>query len=348
LSRLVELGWTADQSVALQPHAARGLLPARVTQQHKDRCVVHTGDAEWPAGIAGRLRHEARGAEDLPAVGDWVAVSPPLGGGAARIDALLPRRTALMRKRPDRAVEAQLLAANVEVVFVVESLQEEPKPRRRERFLAVAWESGAQPVIVLTKCDLKEGGGEADDSPVPLLRTSAVTGEGLGALRALLQPCRTGVFVGPSGVGKSSLVNRMLEESAQATGCVREEDGRGRHTTSHRQLFLLPGGGTLIDTPGLRELAPWLAEEGVEETFSEIGALAARCRFRDCRHGSEPGCAVKRAAISGALDPDTLESWRRLERENAYLARKENVQERLAAKRRRKVMARSTRNRKER
>ncbi|MGQ0615324.1 MAG: ribosome small subunit-dependent GTPase A [Planctomycetaceae bacterium] len=340
MSRLADLGWTADHCVAFQPHAARGLVAARITQEHKDRFVVLSADAEWPARIAGRLRYEARGAGALPAVGDWVAVSAPQGGGAARIDALLPRRSALLRKRPDRAVEAQVLAANVDLVFLVESLQDEPKPRRRERFLAVAWESGGQPVIVLTKSDAREGGGEADAATVPVLRTSAVTGEGLDALRALLRPCRTGVFVGASGVGKSSLVNRLLEEAAQATGCVREEDGRGRHTTSHRQLFLLPGGGMLIDTPGLRELAPWLAEEGVEEAFADLGAVAARCRFRDCSHESEPGCAVKRAAASGDLDPDALESWRKLARENAHLARKESVQGRRAAKRRERRAAR--------
>ena len=321
-ARLEPFGW--DEQLARDFDSLRtpGTVPARVVAEHRDRYVVWTADGERAAVLAGRLRHHARGREDLPATGDWVAVDE--GHGTAAIHAVLPRRGRFVRKAAGETTEAQVLAANVDVALIAAALPADVNARRIERYLALAWESGAVPVIVLTKSDLVDDvesairGVRAVAPGVDVTAVSAVTGDGIDALARWLKPGRTAVLLGSSGVGKSTLANLLLGADALRTGAVRE-DGRGRHTTTHRQLVRLASGALLIDTPGMRELQLWTADAGMESAFADVEGLAARCRFGDCAHESEPGCAVRAAAENGALDPARLESWRRLLRELAWL-----------------------------
>jgi ribosome biogenesis GTPase len=321
-AQLASFGWDEQFARDFDSLRAPGTVPARVIAEHRDRYVVRTAQGERAAVLAGRLRHQARTREDLPATGDWVAVDE--GDGTAAIHAVLPRRGLFRRKVAGETTEAQVLAANVDVALVAAALPGDVNARRIERYLALAWESGAVPVVLLTKSDLVNDvdtavrGVRALAPGVDVAAVSAVTGAGVDALARWLQPGRTAVLLGSSGVGKSTLTNLLLGEDALRTGAVRE-DGKGRHTTTHRQLFQLGNGALLIDTPGMRELQMWSADAGLESAFADVEALAARCRFGDCAHQSEPGCAVRAAAESGALDPARLESWRRLRRELAWL-----------------------------
>jgi len=250
-----------------------------------------------------------------PAVGDWIAVRGELAV------AVLPRTSAFVRTVAGRTSAAQVVAANLDTVLVVDSLSGEARLRRVERYLAVAWSSGATPVVVLTKADLCEDVAAVveqvreDALGVDVLAVSSMTGEGLGSVRAVLGPGRTGAMVGPSGVGKSSLVNALSGDAIVETGGIRESDGRGRHTTTARELHVLPGGGLLVDTPGMRELALYDDSEGVDTAYADVALLAADCRFRDCQHRSEPGCAVAAAIDDGRLDPARYNAWRKLQAE---------------------------------
>jgi ribosome biogenesis GTPase len=321
-AQLASLGWDDQLARDFQSLHAPGAVPARVIAEHRDRYVVRTAQGERAAVLAGRLRHQARSREDLPATGDWVAVDE--GDGTAAIHAVLPRRGLFRRKAAGDATEAQVLAANVDVALIAAALPDDVNARRIERYLALAWESGAVPVVVLTKADLVDDadsalrGVRAIAPGVDVAAVSAFTGAGVDALARWLQPGRTAVLLGSSGAGKSTLTNLLLGEDALRTGAVRE-DGKGRHTTTHRQLVRLRNGALLIDTPGMRELQLWSADAGLESAFADVEALAARCRFGDCAHESEPGCAVRAAAESGRLDPARLESWRRLRRELDWL-----------------------------
>lgn len=299
--------------------AARPTRPARIVRIERDRAVLVTDDGE-----------ETRPPLDGVAVGDWVTVD------AHRIRTVAPRWSALVRTDPRsvgrRVDAAQVLAANVDVAFIVEPLDRPVRPGRLDRALAVVWESGATPVVVLTKADLHpDPHGVADRLTVELrgvdvLATSVLDGraEGVAAVAASLRPCRTGVVLGLSGAGKSSLVNALVGGPLLATGAVRELDQRGRHTTTTRRLVALPGGGVLIDLPGLRSLGLWDAAEGVRATFDDVDGLAAGCRFTDCVHEGEPGCAVRAAVDSGVLDGGRLERWRKLAREAAVAERRQD------------------------
>jgi ribosome biogenesis GTPase len=337
---------TAD---ALRALGDDDLLPARVTSAPGGRWRVVTALGERIAEPAGRLLAEAHGAADLPAVGDWLAVRPRPGDDRATVVAVLPRATALVRKAAGRGVAAQVLAANLDVVLIACALDADWNPGRLERYLAVAWESGARPVVLLTKADVADDlaarvlEAEAVAGGCAVVAVSARTGLGLEALAAVLAPRETAAVVGSSGVGKSTLLNRLLGEEAQATGDVRASDGRGKHTTSTREMFLLPGGALLVDTPGLREVAVWTAAASVDAAFHDVTSLAASCRFRDCAHGPEPGCAVTGAVASGDLAPERLEDWRRLRREQAYLARKEDPVAARAERERWKAIGRAGR-----
>ncbi len=315
---LAALGWDARLDTAFEGWTAAGppAQPARVVAEERGAVRVATADGERPATIAGRLRHAAGldPAVDLPAVGDWVALSADV------IQAVLPRVSAIVRGAPgDHARPTQVLAANVDVAFLVTSLNRDFNLRRLERYLAVAWDSGARPVVVLSKSDLTADlasmrlAAEATAPGVEVVAASIITGEGLDAVRAALVPGRTVVFLGSSGVGKSSLVNALAGRPLLATAPVREDDARGRHTTTRRQLLRL-GDALVIDTPGLRELG--LSDGGgLAGAFDDLESIVARCRFRDCRHDGEPGCAVRAALAEGRLAPDRLAAFRKLERE---------------------------------
>jgi ribosome biogenesis GTPase len=280
----------------------------------------------------------------MPAVGDWVAVCDAPGGRAA-IEAVLPRRTRVARKTPWLKAEEQTLVANVDTIFVVSGLDGDVNVRRLERYLIAAWDSGADPVIVLTKLDVCTDPGLIDDAEsvamgVPVLPVSNLTGEGIEAVNQHVRPARTVALLGSSGVGKSTLLNRLAGRTVMRTGELRR-DGRGRHVTRHRQLVVLPSGALLVDTPGLRELQLW--EGDVDSAFSDIAALAAECRFNDCGHVTEPGCAVREALATGALHPDRMRSYRKLERELRSIEARSSSRVRRELKRRWKTRARETR-----
>ena len=300
-----------------------GLVPARVASE--GRGVYRLLGCRAPRGeLRGRLR-DALTASERPAVGDWVAVVD--GDDRAIVHAVLERRTVLIRRAAGSTADTQIVAANIDLVFIVTAATRDFNPRRIERYLAAVWDGGADPVIVLNKVDL---GGEADAMAgelsaiapgVPVVRSSTVTGEGLDAFRALLVPGRTIGLVGSSGVGKSSIVNRLLDADAQATRSTRRDE-KGRHATTRRDLIELPNGGMLVDTPGMREFGLLDDAGGVDTLFADIVALAAGCRFADCSHQGEPGCAVRAAVEAGELGADRLRSYRKLQREAAAAARR--------------------------
>ena len=327
MSDLTTLGWDRHLAEQFEPHAAAGLAAGRVAVQHRGAYDVLTELGELRCDVAGRLYEEATSPADLPAVGDWVAVAPRPDEQAGTIQAVLPRRTKFSRKTAWQAAEEQVLAANIDVVFIVSSLNEDINLRRLERYLTLARESGAQPVVLLTKSDTATdveetlAAVEPIAAGVPVLVLSSVSGDGLEAVRSWLRPGVTAALLGSSGVGKSTLVNTLAGEELLATQDIRD-DGQGRHTTTRRELVRLPGGALVIDTPGMRELQLWVAEEGLEETFDDVTSLFEHCRFSDCSHDSEPGCAVKAALEDGTLPPERWESYLKLEAELAHLERR--------------------------
>jgi ribosome biogenesis GTPase / thiamine phosphate phosphatase len=333
---LHELGWNDELADNLEP----GHLPGRIAAAHRGAFDVWTADAAVRSRLPGRALHDGL---DV-AVGDWVG----LGDGLIR--AVVPRRSAIVRNAAGLTTTAQTLAANVDVAFVVSSLGPDLEPRRIERYLVTIWESGASPEIVLTKADRHDDpwplAAEVESVAlgVPVHVVSALTGEGCDALRARITPGTTAVLLGSSGVGKSTLVNRWLGEDVMETRETREDDDEGRHTTTHRQLLVLPGGGLVIDTPGLRELQLWdVGTAGLEATFVDVEELAAACRFGDCTHVHEPGCAVLAAVETGELPHDRLHSWRKLQRELHAIALRHDALLRKAELRKWKLRAREGR-----
>lgn len=328
---LASIGWTPRVGEHLEVLGDPELHAARISAQHKGSYNIIGEEGPGPAVLAGRFSHAASGSA-LPAVGDWVAVRP---GDLAVIVELLPRASQISRKVAGLAIEEQVLAANVDIVFVVASLESERNDRRIERYLTLAWEGGARPVVILTKTDLiDDWSAKYDDLAAVLVGTEIVavsntTGAGFDEVKPHLTGAATVVTLGSSGAGKSSFINRLLGEDLMATKEVRW-DGKGRHTTTHRELIPLPDGGAIIDTPGLREIQLWLAEDGVDSTFSDIADLATGCRFRDCNHDREPGCAVLASVENGTLSSERLGSYRKQQREIAALARRTDRQ--LAAK----------------
>ena len=350
---LGSLGWTPRLAEAFAPHAERGLTPGRISLEHTHIYRVLTADGERLARIAGRLRHHAATRADYPAVGDWVAIEPDPHGGDARIHAVLPRTSRFSRRAAGDPTEEQIVAANIDTVFLVAGLDGDFNPRRIERYLVVAWESGAAPVIVLNKADLVEDvdverrvdGVRALAQSVPVHAVSCKAPETLETLRQYLGHGQTGALLGSSGVGKSTIVNRLVGHDLIRTREVREWDSRGRHTSTNRQLVLLPGQGILIDTPGMRELQLWETGEALAGTFADIDGLAADCRFRDCRHRSEPGCAVVAAVQAGTLASERLESFRKLEAEQEHQARQQDERALIEEKRRGRIGAKALRKR---
>jgi ribosome biogenesis GTPase / thiamine phosphate phosphatase len=344
---LEQLGWTDRLSAAFEPYAADGLTAGRVSLEHTHIYRVLTADGELLARVSGRLRHQATARRDFPGVGDWVAIEPPATSGDARIVALLPRHSRFSRRAAGDPTEEQIVAANIDTVFLVAGLDGDFNPRRIERYLLVALDSGAAPVIVLNKADLVEDAAAraaeigAIAQGVPVHAVSCRRPESLDVLRQYLGVGQTGALLGSSGVGKSTIVNRLVGHDLLRTRDVRESDSRGRHTSTARQLVLLPGSGILIDTPGMRELQLWDSGEGAAGAFADIDALAAGCRFRDCRHRQEPGCAVRAAAAAGELSHVRLDSFLKLQDEQAHQARQLDVRAQLDEKRRSKLITRA-------
>jgi ribosome biogenesis GTPase len=320
-------GWTQERQHSFARYAARGLVPARVIEQQRGLYRTVAAQGELVATLSGKLAFDAEAGE-YPTVGDWVALAPGVDGSSAVIHAVAPRTSVFRRRGPNGEIQA--IAANLDIAFLVSSLNAELNARRLERYLAVAREGGASPVVVLTKADLCEdvrtraAGIRVIAGDAPVHAVSALSGAGLDALASLLSTGKTAALLGSSGVGKSTLANALMGMESMATAPISGDGKRGRHTTTHRALLLLPSGGLLVDTPGLRELGVWSADAGVAATFADIEALIATCRFRNCSHDGEPGCAVRAALASGALDEGRWLSHRKLTRELAFEARRDD------------------------
>jgi ribosome biogenesis GTPase len=344
-----DLGWDGYFEALWKENARDGCVPARVVSQQRGLWRV-VGDFEecW-AEPSGKFRKESETGGDWPAVGDWVSAEVRPEKQSALIQGVLTRRSRFVRKAAGKQIAEQVIVANIDVALVVAALDGDFNVRRIERYLAQCWESGARPAIVLNKADAsaesRELAAEIEGivRGAPIFLVSAKTGEGLDALEASFRKGQTIVLLGSSGVGKSTLVNRLLQEERQTTHAVRESDSRGRHTTTSRELFVMPSGAMIIDTPGLRELQLWNAAEGLTQTFADVDELAAQCRFTDCQHQQEPGCAVQAAVSASTLDANRLESWRKLQREQEFLARKVDPEIGAAQKKRIKISMRQVR-----
>jgi ribosome biogenesis GTPase / thiamine phosphate phosphatase len=322
---LADYGWTEALALVFAPHAAAGLEPARVVcELRRNFYAVQTESGEVLAECGGGFFHVAKTPDQFPAVGDWVAVKRRAGEHRADLHAVLPRSTKFSRRASGSEEIEQIVAANIDTVFLVSGLDRNFNPKRIQRFLVAAKESGAEAVVLLNKSDVCDDADEVRKEiqalvpGVPVHVTSTVTRKGLKALGAsYVLPGRTLAFIGSSGVGKSSLINALVKDDALPTGEVREKDSKGRHTTTRRELVMTPSGALVIDTPGMRELQLWGVEDGVEDVFAEIKALSLRCRFTDCGHGNEPGCAVQTALKSGELAAARFESYQKLRAEKA-------------------------------
>ena len=345
---LKELGWDEQWASVFAPYASDGLVPARVAIEFNYIYRLYAEVGELQAQHTGRLRHEAQSRDQLSAVGDWVAARPNAGEASATIEVVLPRRSKFSRKVAGELTEEQIVAANIDTVFIVMGLDGDYNLRRLERYLLLAYESGASPVVILNKSDVADHLSDDLDEikgltvGIPVHAISAKTRSGIEVIEGYLGPGRTGALLGSSGVGKSTLVNALIGEELLKTRDVRAGDSRGRHTTRNRQLILLPAGrGLLVDTPGMRELQLWTQNEGSRETFEDIQELAQGCHFTDCRHRDEPRCAVKQAIADGTLPAERLEGFLKLQDELQSLETRKNVRAQIDEKRKIKTVSQS-------
>jgi ribosome biogenesis GTPase len=341
---LENIGYTAELSNAFEALNLENAVPGRIVWQSAYSYRIQCSEAEIAAEPTGRVK-----SGELPAVGDWVAVRPPETDGMGNILDILPRKSAFSRNAAGKTVREQVVAANIDEVLIITDLDQDFNLRRIERYITLVYNSGAGPVVVLNKTDLA-GDAEAviarteTVSPgIPVYAVSAEKDMGMDQLKKHLGPGKTLAFLGSSGVGKSTIINRLLGADRMEVGEIREADGKGRHTTTHRELVILPDGGAVIDTPGMREIQVWGDEDGLADAFPEIDELAATCRFRDCRHDSELGCAVKEALESGFLNDGRFESYMKLRAEFENLGRRRSQQARLEEKREGKRFAKMMR-----
>ncbi|MGG3280733.1 ribosome small subunit-dependent GTPase A [Paenibacillus solani] len=326
-------GWNEHWSLIASrtPQQGKALVPARITAQFSKQYRIITEAGEQSAIVTGKYEYEAGSKSDFPAVGDWVMVEPLPGESRAVIHQLLPRKSAMTRREAGSVPDEQIIAANMDTVFIINALNKDFNVRRIERYLIAVWESGAFPVVLLTKADLCDSPEayvaevEVIAPGVPVHAVSSLTNQGKEQLQAYLVQGNTVAITGTSGAGKSTLLNWLSGKELQRVQGVREEDARGRHTTTHRELFVLPEGAIMVDTPGMRELQLWDSEEGFETAFADISALVQQCRFHDCRHETEAGCAIQEALQEGTLDANRYANYKKTERELAYIARKENA-----------------------
>jgi ribosome biogenesis GTPase / thiamine phosphate phosphatase len=344
---LSNLGWDDFFADHFRPHAAEGFEAARVALEYNHLYRVLCERGELLADVAGRLRHEAASRAELPAVGDWVAVEPRREEARATIQGVLPRKSRFVRKAAGSRTEPQVVGANIDTVFLVTSLNQDFNLRRLERYLIVAREGGASPVIVLSKADLSGGIEETlaeirtVAAGVPVHAVSVVRREGLEALAQYFRHGQTVALLGSSGVGKSTLINHLLGRDVQKVLAVRSSDDRGRHATTHRELIPLPQGGLVLDTPGMRELHLWDAGESFPEAFDDIEALAQNCRFGDCGHQGEPGCAIREALAAGTVDAARFQSYEKLQKELEHVARKQDIGAQITERKRWKKLSRT-------
>ena len=343
---LTSFGWSEFFEVTFKSYDDSGYSAGRVALEHKNLYRVYTHHGEMLAELSGKLRHEAVNRSDLPAVGDWVVIRSQPEHGRALIRAVLPRRTSFARKTAGARTEEQIVGANIDTVFLFTSLNQDFSLRRIERYLMIAWESGANPVVILSKSDLCDRVAHFVDEVravargVPIHAISVVTGDGLQEIAQYFKRGQTVAVLGSSGVGKSSLINHLAGVDLLKVQTVREHDDRGRHTTTHRELVLLPGGGLVLDTPGMRELQLWDGDESLQLVFDDIEALAGRCFFSDCRHEDEPRCAIREAVAAGTIDAERYQSYEKLQKELNYQARRKDKLSEIVEKKKWKKLSR--------
>jgi ribosome biogenesis GTPase / thiamine phosphate phosphatase len=347
-----DLGFDEYFNKYYSEYEGKGFSLGRVYIEHRGVYRLYTEYGELMGEVSGKMRYTSSGSDNYPAVGDWVVISPRMEEGVARIHALLPRKSKFSRKAAGSETEEQVVAANFDTVFIVSSLNKNYNLRRLERYLIAAWESGGNPVIILSKTDLCMDAAEKlcevenIAASVPIHVISSFTGQGMEELNKYFEKGKTVAVMGSSGVGKSTLINSLAGELVLDVQDIRGEDDKGKHTTTHRELVLLPTGGLIIDTPGMRELQLWDGDEGIHDVFNDIENIAANCRFKDCSHDREPGCAVKKAIEEGVMSAERFESYRKLQRELQFIENKQNQLARLNEKKKRKTVAKAMKNKK--
>lgn len=328
MMKLDQIGLTDEIKRNFEKYKENGYILGRIALEHKHLYRVWLEDGEYLCTLAGKMTYDAVNREDLPAVGDWVAVKTSPGEKKGAIQAILPRKSKFSRKAAGMVTEEQIVAANIDTVFIVNSLNDDLNLRRIERYLLLAWESGANPVIILSKADLTSELEEKVHQVssvalgVPVIAVSVLENIGTSELQGYLESGKTVTLIGSSGVGKSSLVNFLTGYQKQVVQEIRKSDDKGKHTTTHREMVQLPGGAVLIDTPGMREVQLWQSDEGISESFADVEEYTSVCRFRDCKHNNEPGCAVWTAIHEGVLDENRFNSYKKLQKELAYIDRK--------------------------